>query len=292
MTPNTFLELHICDLLSMHINYAFLRNSDEYPQKITGDIDILIEQKNLKQIYSYFVNLQTENVKVVQIISKKSDLYVMLFFPCGGERKFLVLEYYSGIIYKGQIIISGNSLLENCEIKGIWRRLPAQLSITYTYIHYSIYKGELPLKYQDNLKKYGIDKEIKNEVLAFINNKSKEKINIQYIETPHLLQRKIAKRISKIKTILNYASQILRIRRKSLGCVVKVNPEDAQALIDFAEKYHLYRPTYRFILHSNLISSVLAAALIFLLGGLAIIPTNKVPRAKKISEYLENKQLN
>ena len=49
MTPNSFLEKHVKDLHKMKIDYAFLRNSQEYPHKISGDVDFLVKQQDLKK---------------------------------------------------------------------------------------------------------------------------------------------------------------------------------------------------------------------------------------------------
>ena len=139
MTPNEYLELHVNDLSKMRIEYSFLRNSKQYPYHLTGDIDLLVRQKDLKKIRKYYYAMSSNKIRVVQIIPKLRDLYVMLFFSQGGERKYLVLEYFTGLVFKGQVVIPGESLLENSDGNGIWQSLADKTSVTYTLIHYLIY---------------------------------------------------------------------------------------------------------------------------------------------------------
>lgn len=289
MTPNKFLEAHVIDILGMQIDYAFLRNSEGYPKELTGDVDLLVRQKDLKKIYRYYKDLNYKGVSVVQVLSKRSDLYVMLFFHYGGKRKFLVLEYFTGIVFRGQTIFDGASLLDNCKIDGIWRRLSDTLSVSYTFFHYVIYKGYLPSKYQEKLDIHGLDNSIVNSVMAFIGNCQTLDEKFLLLENTKLLQDQIKKRISRYKTILNYVSQLLHFRRKSLGCLLKVNPVDAEAVIDFADKYHLYRPTHRYILKKNRMLSIIPIWIIIGLGGLAILPLDDIPSPESVTIYFDEK---
>lgn len=87
MTPSTFLESHVTHLSDLQVNYAFLRNSEGYPETLTGDIDLLIKQSDLHTIYHYYRAIRRDDVWVIQIIPKRRDLYVMLYFPGGGRPK-------------------------------------------------------------------------------------------------------------------------------------------------------------------------------------------------------------
>lgn len=289
MTPNKFLEAHVIDILGMQIDYAFLRNSEGYPKELTGDVDLLVRQKDLKKIYRYYKDLNYKGVSVVQVLSKRCDLYVMLFFHFGGKRKFLVLEYFTGIVFRGQTIFDGASLLDNCKIDGIWRRLSDRLSVSYTFFHYVIYKGYLPSKYQEKLDIHGLESSVVNSVMAFIGDCQTLDEKFLLLENTKLLQDQIKKRISRYKTILNYVSQLLHFRRKSLGCLLKVNPVDAEAVIDFADKYHLYRPTHRYILKKNRMLSIIPIWIIIGLGGLAVLPLDDIPSPESVTIYFDKK---
>ena len=64
MTPNEYLELHVNDLSKMRIEYSFLRNSKQYPYHLTGDIDLLVRQKDLKKIRKYYYALRSNKIRV------------------------------------------------------------------------------------------------------------------------------------------------------------------------------------------------------------------------------------
>ena len=289
MTPSTFLEMHVKDILCLNIDYAFLRNSKGYPQELTGDIDLLVKRADLKKIHNYYKELRRHDIRVVQIISKRNDLYVMLFFHQGGDRKYLVLEYFTGIVFKGQVILPGEPLLKDCDVDGIWRRLPDRLSISYTFFHYIIYKGELPSKYQNELDIHGLDQSVSDSVINFIGDNITDDEKLRLFDNTFVLQDRIKQRISWFKTMLHYISQLLRLRRENFGCVLKVNPVDTQAVIDFAEEYHLYRPTYRFLLGENPIFSAAATWMIIPLGGLAILTRSDIISPKSVEEYFDAK---
>lgn len=286
MTPNAYLERHVADLLSMRIDYAFLRNSEGYPATLTGDIDLLVKIGDIAEIQKYYNNLDSSKVQAVQIIRKRRDLYVMLYFPQSLDRKFLVLEYFTGIVYRGQVIVPGERLLDNCEVDGIWRRLSKSVSISYTYIHYIAYKEYLPAKYQNDYEEYGLSEQVTRQLLMFLGGGKKYDLDSM---CPAALSRHIRQEISKVKIVVNYAQQLLYLRPKSLGCVLKVNPDDAQECIDYADKYHLFRPTHRYIIRSNPVFAIFVGLAITLLGGLAVLPTRRIAPRKNPSKYFEDK---
>ena len=103
-----------------------------------------------------------------------------------------------------------------------------------------------------------------------------------------IMRKKIKKRMSKIKIFFNYVDQLFRFRFQSFGCKLKVNSLDAQAAIDFADKYHLYRPTYRYIVDPKGIFPSIKSSVIVFLGGLAVVARDDVNRPVSVSEYFEN----
>lgn len=289
MTPNRFLEMHVNDLLGMQIDYAFLRNSRGYPEMLTGDIDLLVEQPNLNKVYRYYKALNRQDIRVVQIIERRRDLYVMLFFPQGGNRKYLVLEYFTGIVFRGTVIVSGERLLADCDVDGVWRRLSDQVSISYTFFHYVIYKGHLPTKYQSEFDDKGLDRTILDNVLSFLGNGITPDEAAHLLENPAMLRDRIRQRISRVKTIGQYVKQLFRLRPENFGCSLRVNPADADAVIKFADKYHLCRPTHRYILWGNPVSSTLKACVVVAMGGLAVLPRADIARPESVDEYFDRK---
>ena len=289
MTPNSFLDKHVNYLAECQIQYAFLRNSRGYPETLTGDVDLLIKKSDLKKIYQYYKGLNCDDIRVVQIIPKRRDLYVMLFFPRGGKRKYLVFEYFTGIVFRGSVIVEGERLLHDCEIDGPWRRLTERVSISYTFMHYVIYKGYLPSKYQGLFDIHGLDQTIAEDVLAFIDSNMPPSEAKRLLENPKKLHDQVRRQGSRIKTFTRYAVEIARLRPESFGCVLKVNPADAQAVIEFADKYHLCRPTHRYLLMGNPVFSTLSACIIVWLGGLAVLPRAAVTRPSSVAKYFDQK---
>ncbi|NNV85992.1 hypothetical protein GTF94_08920 [Roseobacter sp. HKCCD5914] len=277
---------HLSDL---QVNYAFLRNSEGYPETLTGDIDLLIKQSDLHTIYHYYRAIRRDDVWVIQIIPKRRDLYVMLYFPGGGDRKFLVLEYFTGIIFRGQVIVEGERLLDTCEVDGIWRRLPDRVSISYTFFHYAAYKGHLPVRYQPDLDRHGLDPSVVADVLDFLGVTLPQAQTVPFWTDTEELRSKITQRISRRKTMWNYASQLIRMRPESVGCTLNVHPSDTQAVIDFANKYHLYRPTHRYVVHGSFTWAALKKLLIVALGGLAVVPKTGVASPGSVSDYFVEK---
>ena len=123
----------------------------------------------------------------------------MLFFNQGGDRKYLVLEYFTGLFFKGQVIVSGEKLLKNCEIDGIWRRLPSRVSITYTFFHYIIYKGFSPSKYQDDFNRYALDDFIVNSVKTFISDDLTNEDMDKLLSDVKIMRKKIKRECLKLK---------------------------------------------------------------------------------------------
>ncbi len=289
MTPNRFLQKHVHDLHGLQVDYAFLRNSQGYPEILTGDIDLLVKITDLNEVYQYYKKLRREEIRVVQIIKRRRDLYVMLFFPQGGERKFLVLEYYTGIVFRGQVVVPGERFLKTCDVDGVWRRLSDSVSISYTFFHYILYKGYLPSKYQEAFNKHTLDVGIIAEVFSFIDVAPDSAESKLVLKSPAILRSRILKKISRIGTIFSYARQFAGLRREGLGCALKVNPADTQAVMEFADKFHLYRPAHRYVVKSNRFFSALTAFLIYILGGLAVLPDPKIVRRGSAELYFEEK---
>ena len=289
MTPNAFLEIHVHDLQDMQVEYAFLRNSESYPHKLTGDIDLLVNQTDLETITAYYRDWQGVNMRVIQLIRKRRDLYVMLFFPDGGDRKFLVLEYYTGIVFRGHIVVAGERLLLDCVVDGVWRRLSPSVSVTYTFFHYVLYKGWLPSKYRPDLDEHGLESGITNDVMTFVGVSSTGEEAAWLLDNPVELQRRIHRRISSALTVLHYARQLLHIGKHSMGCVLTVHPEDTQAVMDYADKYHLYRPTHRYVVRGHPIVVELKSLLIVALGGLAVRTGRGARSRSSAAAYFEMK---
>ena len=289
MNPSTFLQKHVNDLKLLDIDYVFLRNSDGYPEQITGDVDLLVSEADLQSIYTYYKSLDAEcAIGVEQVILRKHDLYVFLYFPLGSERRYLVMEYYTGLIYRGCKVLAGESLFSLAAENGPWRHLQASPSITYTFFHYVIYKGYLPQKYKPLLLKHGLNPAICDSISGFLREQGR-KFSIN--ENTEKLALQMRSRISKRAVFAHYLRQIYSLRTESFGRCIRIHDDDVSSVLEFAEKYHLYRPTHRYVIRNTNVFRRLKSVLIVVSGGLVVIPDLQAERRGDISEYFDARML-
>jgi hypothetical protein len=211
----------------------------------------------------------------------------MLYFPKHPDRKFLVIEYFSGLIYRNRVILPADWLIENSTAEDIWRRLPEDISITFTYAHYLIYKGYLPEKYQPLLDRHGLHPELIEKISEVLRALYPGIAMADPLGEPKLWRRQLRGMVSKVDVLRGYLAQAVIIRENSLGARVFANPDDVNKLLDFAEQYHLFRPTHRYGFQRYGIAERVKAFLVVLMGGLAVVADRNVPAAGNVSKYVE-----
>lgn len=151
-----------------NIKYCIERNYENYPEIVTGDVDILVESKNISRCTEAFIKLAKKNNWVLyQKNISKFNSYTSFVKKRFLGRFVFTLEIFSNASWKGFNFLSGKKILNNRKkIKFFYKPNPAHEAII-TFMHHLFYSNKIPQKYKKRISK--LIKIDKKELLKTIN---------------------------------------------------------------------------------------------------------------------------
>jgi len=149
-----FLKIIFNFLNKKKINYCIERNYENYPKKITGDVDLIVDKKKIKSVSNQIIKIAKKNgwmlyqKNITNINSYTS--FVKKNFP---NRFVFTLEIYSDASWKSFNYIDGDKILkEKIKYKNLF--IPSAIhEAVITFFHHYLYNFEVPTKYRKKILK-------------------------------------------------------------------------------------------------------------------------------------------
>ena len=97
------------------IPYCVERNYENYPKKLTGDIDLIIGNDQLKNVAKEIIALAFDNGwRCYQKYIWEKTAYIGLSLDCFPERFALTVELFSGARWHGIEFLDSASIVNKC----------------------------------------------------------------------------------------------------------------------------------------------------------------------------------
>lgn len=137
---------------SAGIKYCVERNYHGYPQKITGDVDLILLDNQLPDAAQGVMDIGLENgwsCYQAHIWEKSAYLgFIKGIYP---QRFALTIELFAGARWHGFPYLSANQVVDERLKCGVtWSPRPAHQAII-TSIHHLLYNGHIPVKYRQEI---------------------------------------------------------------------------------------------------------------------------------------------
>jgi len=266
-----FIETIFIQFDEDDILYCVERNYQGYPNHLTGDVDIVVADGQMKKA-----------VQIIDEISKKlgwscyvkyvweKTAHIGFCIPVYPNRFVLVIELFSGARWHGIVYLSASKLLSHRIRHNItWKPLPAHQAII-TSIHHLLYNGHVPSKYrQEILSLVKVDPELFCRTLSQPFGKYLANLTLENIlnENWDVLAQKSS--IYKFFLILrNFQTSANSIPTILRGFVAKHNMPDGVALfvysdnikqrdkicaflLNIADLWHIFIPPFRRVINCD-----------------------------------------
>jgi len=183
-----FIKLNIMKLFNKFfkklnetdINYAVTGNTNDYPDFVESDIDIVINSNDLSKFWLFLKNLKKDNISWIQKITHEhSAHYCIIKFSTPSNHEILKPDICTDYIRNGKLFIKSKFLLENKKFnnKGFF-----ELSPNREFLYYFLKKIDKALlneKHFCHLKKnWDLSRnEINVDLKNYFSSESLKKIN-------------------------------------------------------------------------------------------------------------------
>ena len=134
------------------IKYCVERNYQGYPEELTGDLDLVISDRDIKKAANGITNVATSmNWFCYQKHAWEKSIYLgfgKLIFP---QRFALTIELFAGARWHGLSYLSAKQILKYRQRSGItWHPRPSHQA-AITCIHHLLYNNHVPEKYRSEV---------------------------------------------------------------------------------------------------------------------------------------------
>lgn len=259
------------------VPFVFLRNHQAYPETVSGDVDCLVPKSELHKIVKLARAINCPTAILRQIIRKADDLYLMFYIPEDIARPFLVFEFFTGMVRKGQPVVTFERVNRYRTPAAFGHGLQRGAELSYAVVHYALFKGSIPEKYYLPLR----DELTHEDFVAIANSMLGKQVLSSNDQTPAQIIEAVRKRYRETFSMVQFLRYLLGnlfwARPTMIGARVFTHPNSASAMLKYAERYHLFRPGFRFVLRDRLVHRHLTSHLVAWLGGLALIADARCP---------------
>ena len=263
------------------LRYCIERNYENYPDQITGDIDIVVEQKTIARAMKVCLEISSDMGLKYYLTYKSSYAAFMGFYlPQQYPNRFaLTIELFPGGMWKGISYLDPASILHRRIRHGItWKPAPTDEAII-RLMHHLLYNRKVFKKYHKNIKSMSsinpeefqnelgkiVGTSFSNETYKMIQSEDWDGVERQATKTKmKLLQHVYVPRLFEQTVRIFNAS--LDIRKKTNGIVIivrsskkEITRDICESIVNVAIKWHIYMPPQRKIFYhwqSNEIISI------------------------------------
>ncbi len=166
-----------------NIPYCVQRNYHGYPDRLTGDVDIVVPEGQIAFIADKLRRLAHRLGWSCYIeYSWRGSAHLGFCKSIYPERFVLVIELFAGGSWRGMVYLSSSNILSGRIRHGItWRPRPAHQAVI-TAIHHLLYNQEVPDKYKEEIcSLVRDDQELFKQVLSSAFGKSLSKLTLETI---------------------------------------------------------------------------------------------------------------
>lgn len=151
-TANMLLSLILKELEDKRIRYCIARNYRDYPKIITGDVDIIVENEMILKAIGVTIEIGIRcGWKVFYSYNGSNVAYVGLYAGVLPERFVLVVEFFSGGIWRGLKFIKADKIIEMRERYKDTYRPNNSHEAMLTFFHHLLYNGTIFDKYKESI---------------------------------------------------------------------------------------------------------------------------------------------
>jgi len=259
------------------LQFLVLRNSENYPDLITGDIDLLLRKEDFIQAGKLLIGILNSEDWELYLKYKSRHVFYLSFYlknNINNDRDIITFEFFDGFKWHGIKYLNSNIVFKNkVKVKNFYKpeNLYEQLN---TLIFHILYSGALPDKYYSrlmhvfNLNEILFKEKLRNIVGLFAayylcKNLKEKNLNYNYLRYLILLRLVF---IEFVKNPINFVyglfTDIYTHINRPPGIVVSINEKKVsdsllQELLEHFTKYHIFLPPYRYIVYKKNKSSMI-----------------------------------
>lgn len=154
MKQINLFTLYFDALNKLGITYAITGRSENYPEEIHSDIDIIIESENFEEFWAFMRKIQNEGIEWIQVISHEFTAhYCIVTLSDGNKHHMIKPDVCSDYYREGTLFLEANYLLTNrlFNPKGFYQLAPDREFIYY--LLKKIDKGNISKEQFDHMSK-------------------------------------------------------------------------------------------------------------------------------------------
>jgi hypothetical protein len=312
-SANSFLK-HILDGLDKaEISYCVERNYQDYPTRITGDVDLLVSAEDLHSaVLKTFQIAKAQNWKPYISHKTSQSAHIGFYADLYPKRFVLVVEFFVGGSWRGFCFLNAKRVLKSKEKYGlIWKPHSSHEAII-TLVHHLLYNDKVYEKYRESIYNlHNSDPSMFRKELATIYgvriaNMVSENIAVRNWSELEIMSSQLRKVLimrsfmfSFRKTLLNLISLYLKVRSKPRGLLILIHDQGnhaldfSKAIIDVAKKWHIFIPPNRVVIRwgtSPAINQAKQVNKVISSGGIVIVVCESVPdlqSSKDLTNYVQ-----
>ncbi len=147
-----FLKIIFNFLNKKKIDYCVERNYEKYPNKITGDVDLIVDKKKIKYVTNQIIEIaKTYGWILYQKNITNINSYTSFIKKNFPNRFVFTLEIYSDASWKSFNYIEGEKILkEKIKYKDLFRPSTIHEAVI-TFFHHYLYNFDIPTKYRKKI---------------------------------------------------------------------------------------------------------------------------------------------
>ena len=307
---SSFLKCVFLGLDQRKISYCVERNYENYPDKITGDVDIIVNGTELKRTIQATNEIaESEGWAPFVIYQTHLAAHIGYYSPCFPSRFVLVIEYFNGGSWRGIRFLDSQRAILMREKYGITWKPHASHEALNTLIHHLLYNATVFGKYRERIYKLYMEypESFFNELSHSFRKKTSRKIaflvenkdwtgleNLSSSLRNEIILFALKKPFSTLMSIYKIKKEV---KTKPIGLLIQMNGDTknqtlAKEIIFIANSWHLLVPPERRIVDwkaDKTKQQFLSIKKTLVSGGFAIVlngPTSIVDDIKSELTYL------
>lgn len=206
-------------LLNKEADYAVLRNYENLPDKVSRDIDIIIEKKSFISIRKALVKILRDNGFYLFQYYKGSEMHSMVFANASDKPILISFDFLFSIYVKDVQLYSARDILANKEFNGFLYHVRIDDEFLSKYI-YNLILGEIyPEKYK-NIKERALSEysdEITRKLASLGINQNSDHANLSKIRFKNYAKRPFAQFSTSSRYLYCTLSNLFASRGVSIG---------------------------------------------------------------------------
>jgi len=252
------------------IEYCVERNYEGYPERLTGDVDLVVGDRDLIGAASGIISVAAKSGwNCYQHHVWEKTAYIGLAADVFPNRFALTIELFAGARWHGLPFLGAAPILKNRSSHGVtWRPRPAH-QVVITAIHHLLYNNHIPEKYREELSDLASSDsdEIESSLMVGFGKSWATKIRREIVASNWLFFDAELSRRLKVAVILRSfitnpigffrvtVMGILANSRRPEGVIVYVGLANrlfaerfCDSLLEICHRWHIFAPPLRYVI--------------------------------------------